>query len=409
MFKNHMKIALRNFYKHKIFSFINVSGLAIGMACCMLIMLWVQDELNYEKFNANIDDIFCVVNYWSNNPNSSSSSIPAPLIPYLKDKYPEIQHASRFRVSGRRLFSYNESNVFEDNGGFADPELFDIFSFKAVLSDPKAALKDINTIILTKSMAEKYFGSEDPLGKTIKLENQYLFSVGAIIEDIPRNSSIRFDYLMPFENFGRFSQVGMDNWRRRENYNGFVILYDNVDHEAFSEKIVNEIVNNDPGATARLKLFPYKDLRLFGLNNNGTFKFVLVFSTIAILILLIACINFVNLTTAQSGKRAKEIGLRKVIGASKSSIKRQIYTELVAIVTIAFILSVALVDLDNFRNLSCFQFIFFFPCKSYEAGDSNRIKQVFLKKTTGHCSVCDFNRSDHFDSHYYSTDDLYKK
>jgi len=301
--------------------------------------------LNYEKFNTNIEDIFCVVNYWSNNPNSSSSSIPAPLIPYLEDKYPEIQHASRFRVSGRRLFSYSGNNVFEDNGGFADPEFFDIFSFKAVLSDPKAALKDINTIILTKSMAEKYFGSEDPLGKTIKLENQYLFSVGAIIEDIPRNSSIRFDYLMPFENFGRFSQVGMDNWRRRENYNGFVILYDNVDHEAFSEKIVNEIVNNDPGATARLKLFPYKDLRLFGLNNNGTFKFVLVFSTIAILILLIACINFVNLTTAQSGKRAKEIGLRKVIGASKSSIKRQIYTELVAIVTIAFILSVALVDL----------------------------------------------------------------
>ena len=343
MFINYLKVALRNFYKHKSYSFINISGLAIGMACCMLIMLWVQDELNYERFNENIDDIFCVVNYPPENPNSYSSSVPAPLIPYLKDKYADIKNASRFKASGRRLFSYKENNVFEDNGGFADPELFDIFSFKAVLNDPKAALVDLNTMILTKSMAEKLFGSEDPLGKTIKLENQYVFSVGAVIEDIPRNSSIRFDYLIPFENCGRFDDVEMDNWGRYESYTGFVILHANVDNEAFSEKIAKEIIDNSPGSTHKLKLYPYKDLRLFGLNNNGTFKFVFIFSAIATLMLLIACINFVNLTTAQSGKRAKEIGLRKVIGASKPSIRRQVYSELAAIVTVAFILAVVLV------------------------------------------------------------------
>jgi len=345
MLKNYLKIALRNFTKHKSFSFINISGLAIGMACCMLIMLWVLDELNYEKFNENIDDIFYVVNYSTENPNSNGSSVPAPLIPHLKDNYAEIKHASRFRVSGRRLFSVDGNNVFEDNGGFADPEIFDIFSFKPVLNDPKAALMDLNTIILTKSMAERYFGSEDPLGKTIKLENRYVFSVGAIIEDIPRSSSIRFDYLVAFENFGRFDNVEMDNWGRYENYNGFVILNNDVDHEAFSGKIANEIVDNDPGTPYRLRLFPYKDLRLFGLNNDGTIKFVLIFSAIAILMLLIACINFVNLTTAQSGKRAREIGLRKVIGANRSSIRRQIYSELAVIVTIAFILAVIMVFL----------------------------------------------------------------
>ncbi len=345
MFKNHIKIALRNFYKHKSFSFINISGLTIGMACCMLIMLWVQDELNYEKFNKNIDDIFCVVHYSEKEPDSLGSSVPAPLIPYLKDKYPEIQKASRFRVSGRRLFSYKANNFFEDNGGFADPGLFEIFSFKTVMSDPKTALTDVNTIVLTKSMAEKYFGSEDPLGKTIKLENQYIFSVGAIIEDIPTSSSIRFDYLVPFENYGRFDRVEMDDWGRHEGYAGFVILSGNAEQEAFSEKIVNEIVNNSPTSPYKLKLFPYKDLRLFGLNNDGTLRFVLVFSAIAILILLIACINFVNLTTAQSGKRAREIGLRKVIGANKSSIRKQIYSELLVIVAIAFILAVILVDL----------------------------------------------------------------
>jgi putative ABC transport system permease protein len=345
MFKNFMKIALRIFIKHKSFSFINISGLAIGMACCMLIMLWVQDELNYERFNKNIDNIFCVVNYSPNNPNSLDASVPAPLIPYLKDKYPDIKHASRFKESGRRLLSYNGNNVFDDHGGFADPDLFEIFSFPAVLGDPKTALRDVSTIILTKSMAERYFGSEDPLGKTIKLENRHIFSVGAIIEDIPRSSSIRFDYLIPFENFGRFDQVEMDNWGRYENYNGFVILYDQVDHKAFSEKIANEIVNNHPTSSHRLKLFPYKNVRLFGLNNDGTLRFVLVFSAIGILILLIACINFINLATAQSGKRAREIGLRKVIGASKSLIRRQIYSELTVIVAVAIILAVILVDL----------------------------------------------------------------
>ena len=345
MLKNYLKIALRNFYKHKSYSFINISGLAIGMACCMLILLWVQDELNYEKFNEKIDDIFCVANYSTTSPNVNGATVPAPLVPYLKDKYAEIKHAARFRGSGRRLFSYDGSNIFEDSGGFADPELFDIFSFRAILNDPKAALTDINTIILTERMAERYFGSEDPLGKTIKLENQYVFSVGAIIEDIPKSSSIQFDYLIQFDNFGKFDNVEMDNWGRYENYIGYVILYDNVDHEVFSEKIAGVIADNNPTSNFRLKLYPYKHLRLHGLNNDGTLKFVLIFSAIAILMLLIACINFVNLTTAQAGKRAKEIGLRKVIGASKSSIRRQVYSELVAIVTIAFILAIFLVYL----------------------------------------------------------------
>ncbi len=343
MFKNYLKIAFRNFTKHKSFSFINISGLAIGMACCMLIMLWVQDELNYEKFNKNIDDIFCVVKWnTSDQTKNYSASVPAPLIPHLKDKYAGIKHASRYRDSGRRLFSYNGNNVYEDSGGFADPEIFDIFSFRAILNDPKAALKDLNTIILSKSMAERYFGVENPIGKTVQLENQYDFMVGAVIEDIPENSSVRFDYLVRFENFGRFDNVRMDNWGRYENYIGFVILNSNIGQEDFSDKIVNGFLDNDPQSVLRLKLYPYKNIRLFGFNNDGTFKFVLVFSAIGLMILLIACINFINLTTAQSGKRAKEIGLRKVVGAGRSSIRRQIYSELFVTVTISFMLAIVL-------------------------------------------------------------------
>jgi putative ABC transport system permease protein len=343
MLKNYLKIALRNFFKHKSFSFINIAGLAIGMACCMLITLWVQDELNYEKFNENIDDILMVVKWdTSNKTKNYSASIPAPLIPHLKDRYAGIKYATRYRDSGRRLFSYEGDNVYEDTGGFADPEIFDIFSFKPILGDPKAALEDMNTIILSTSMADRYFGSEDPVGKTIQLENRYDFMVGAVIEDIPENSSVRFDYLVRFENFGRFDNVEMNNWGRYENYTGLVILNPDVDREEFSDKIVNGFLDNDPQSIFRLKLHPYKGIRLFGLNNDGTLKFVLIFSAIGIMILLIACINFINLTTAQSGKRAKEIGLRKVVGASRSSIRRQIYSELFVTVTIAFILAIVL-------------------------------------------------------------------
>lgn len=341
MLKNYLKIALRNIAKHKSFSFINISGLAIGMACCMLILLWIQDELRYEKFNENLDNILCVVQ-WSTESKTQSCSpgIPAPLIPHLKDKYAGINQAARYKDSGRRLFSYSGNNVYEDNGGFADPEIFDIFSFKAIVNDPKAALKDRNTIILSRSMAERYFGLENPIGKTIRLENQYDFMVGAVIEDIPRNSSISYDYLIQFENFGRFDNVDMDSWGRYENYNGFVILNPNVDQEDFSDKIANGLLENDPQSVFRLKLYPYKHIRLFGFNQDGTFKFVLIFSVIGVMILLIACINFINLTTAQSGKRAKEIGLRKVVGASRSLIRRQIYSELFITVTISFMLAI---------------------------------------------------------------------
>ncbi len=341
MFKSSLKLALRHIRKNKSFSFIHVSGLAIGMACCLLIMLWVQDEMRFDEFNTQIDNMFYLVHYSPAQSNSNSSSLPAPLVPHLKAKYPEIQGAARFRVSGRRLFSYEGTHLYEDSGGFIDPELFDIFSFKPLLSDPKTALKDLNTIVLSKSMAKRYFGSEDPLGKVLKLENQYDFVVGAVIDDIPEHSNIRFDYAVPFKNYGRFEQVNLEDWGRYEGYRGFVTLNPGVDREAFSKKIARE-PERDSRRDERLKLHPFKRIRLSGLNNDGSSKSVLIFSIIAVLILLIACINFVNLSTAQAAKRAMEIGLRKVVGASKSLIRRQVYTELLVVVASAFVLAILL-------------------------------------------------------------------
>jgi putative ABC transport system permease protein len=345
MLRNYLKTAFRHHRKQMSYFLIHLSGLAIGMAACLLIMLWVQDEIGFDACHERLNDIYYVVHYRPDTPDSTGPSLPAPLIPQLKTTCPEIEQAARYLDGRRRLFSVGDKTAFETAGGFADPELFDIFSFPSVANDPKAALRDLNTIVLTQSLARRYFGAADPVGKTVKLENRYVFTVGAVLKDIPGNSTIRFDYLLPFENFGRFDQVELDNWGRYEGYMGFVTLNGKTPAGSVSDKIRDELQRH-PEATSKpvyLKLQPLKNIRLTGFNHDGTMPSVLMFSVIAALILLIACINFINLTTAQAAKRAAEIGLRKVIGANRSMIRRQMYTELAVIVASGFLAAIGLV------------------------------------------------------------------
>jgi len=345
MFSHYLKTAFRHHRKQRNYFLINLAGLAIGLAACLFIMLWVQDEVGFDACHNRLDDIYFVVQYRPDDPGRTGPSLPAPLIPELKATRPEIERAARYLDARRRLFSVGDKTAYESSGGFADPELFDIFSFSSLASDPKTALKDPNTIVLTQSLARRYFGAADPVGKTVKLENRYVFTVGAVLEDIPGNSTVRFDYLLPFENFGRFDGVELDNWGRYEGYLGFVTLNRNVRPDSFSDKIRDELRRHEDPAhkPTFLKLHPLKGIRLRGFNHDGTKTSVWMFSAIAALVLLIACINFVNLTTAQAVKRAAEIGLRKVVGASKTVIRRQIYTELAVVVTAAFFVAIGLV------------------------------------------------------------------
>jgi putative ABC transport system permease protein len=345
MLINHLKTAFRHHRKQKTYFLINLAGLAIGMAACFFIMLWVQDEMSYDACHKRLNDIYFVVQYRPDTPDRTGPSVPAPLIPQLKGTRPEIEHAARYMDARRRLFSVGDKAVYETEGGFADPELFDIFSFPSLANDPKAAVKDLSTIVLTQSLARKYFGATDPVGKTVKLENKYVFTVGAVLKDIPRNSTVRFDYLLPFENFGRFDQVDLNDWGRYEGYMGFVTLNGNAQPSSFSDKIRDELLHHQE-ATSKptyLRLHALKNIRLLGFNHDGTMTSVLMFSVISVLVLLIACINFVNLTTAQAARRAVEIGLRKVIGASRTVIRRQMYTELAVTVTSAFLVAIGLV------------------------------------------------------------------
>jgi len=344
MLRSYLKTAFRHHRKQLNYFLINLTGLAIGMAACLLIMLWAQDEIGYDAWHERVNDTYFVVHYRPDVPDSAGSSVPAPLIPQLKGTYPEIEHAARYLDAGRRLFSVGDRTIYEAEGGFADPELFDIFSFPSLANDPKAALKDLNTIVLTQSLARRYFGAADPVGKTVKLENQYVFTVGAVLKDIPGNSTVRFDFLLPFENFGRFEGVDLNDWGRYEGYTGFVILNAQTPPGSFSDKIRDELQRH-PDAVSRptyLRLHPLKNVRLRGFNHDGTMASVLMFSVIAVLVLLIACVNFVNLTTAQAAKRAAEIGLRKVVGASRTAIRRQVYTELAVVVTSGFLAAIGL-------------------------------------------------------------------
>jgi putative ABC transport system permease protein len=345
MLMNHLKTAFRHHRKQKTYFLINLAGLAIGMAACLFIMLWVQDEISYDSCHKRLNDISFVVQYSTDAPDRAGSSVPAPLIPELKATRPEIEHAARYLEARRRLFAVGDQTAYETEGAFADPELFDIFTFPSLANDPKAALKDLNTIVLTESLARRYFGAADAVGKTIKLENQYVFTVGAVLKDIPRNSTVRFDYVLPFENFGRFDRVELTNWGRYEGYTGFVTLKGNAQPGSFSARIRDTLQLHQEASSrpTYLRLHPLKNIRLLGFSHDGTLTSVLMFSVIAILVLLIACINFVNLTTAQAAKRAVEIGLRKVIGASRTVIRRQMYTELAVTVTSAFLVAIALV------------------------------------------------------------------
>jgi putative ABC transport system permease protein len=347
MLRNDLKTAFRHYRRHKSFFAIHLVGLAIGMACCLLIMLWVQDEIGYDRFHERLDRIFLVVQFSPERGGSNHSSIPAPLIPRLRSDFPEIRSASRYLDGRRRLFSVGGDTAYEDRGGFADPELFDILSLPALEGDPKAALGELNAIVLTKSLARKYFGQGEALGKVITLEGGYDFVVRAVIKDVPGNSSLRFEYLLPFENFGRFDGVELDSWGRYEQYLGLVLLNDGVDPEAFSGKIGPVLAQHREATgtgTERLRLYPFKNVRLRGFNGDGTLRSVLVFSVIAVLILAIACVNFINLSTAQGASRAREIGLRKVIGANRALIGRQIYTELLVIVASSFVLAILLTE-----------------------------------------------------------------
>ncbi|MCJ7580772.1 MAG: ABC transporter permease [Candidatus Aminicenantes bacterium] len=346
MIKNYLKIALRTINKHRGYSFINIAGLAVGITCCVLILLWVQDELSYDRFHENSNNIYRTVlcvqdNWWTSSPWA--------LGPTLKKDFPEIQMYTRYGER-QRLIKY-EDKSYNESVAFADPEFFDIFTFPFVDGRPEPVFPTVNSVVLTEKTAKKYFGNNDSLGKIINFNNQFELTVTGIIEEVPSNSHMQFDVVIPVLLFGE--QINTE-WSIESSC--YIHLSDNIDIESFREKISGIVMKYDrrTDQTILLDLQPLSRIHLYSLRGGGNIIYIYIFSFIAVIILLIACINFMNLSTARGGTRAKEVGMRKVVGARRSHIIKQFYGESLLLAVIALTIAIGLIFLflPSFNKMS---------------------------------------------------------
>ncbi|MFC2169553.1 ABC transporter permease [Acidobacteriota bacterium] len=348
MIKNYLKIALRNIKRHKGYSFINITGLAIGMACCLLITIWVLDELSFDKFHDKAATIYRVEeNQDYSGRNFHVNVTPYPLAPALKDEIPGIINATRFVRTGGLLLRYGENAFFEDNIRAVDPSFLQIFTFPLIKGDKNKALTSPYSLILSENMAKKYFGKEDPIGSIISVNNAHEFTVTAVMKNAPQNSELQFDMLIPYE-FLRITGQANEEFGSNSIFT-FVRLHENTPVETVNAKIFGFIRTRLPESKTDLVLMPFTRIHLheyFGWEKDpGAIRYVYIFSIIALFVLLIACINFMSLSTARSANRAKEVGLRKVSGAMKSHLLGQFYGESVMFSFIALIFAVIFTSL----------------------------------------------------------------
>ncbi len=342
MIKSYLTIAIRYLKRQKIYSFINVSGLALGMACCVLILLWINDEIRYDRFHEQTENLYRVVNNLNHGPFSQLTKGTAyPLGPAMKEEIPEIREAARLLSTGKILITYGEKRHYEDNFYFADPSLFSIFTFPFIQGDPDTALSSPSSTVITRDMATKYFGSEDPIGKTIRTQNQNDYIVTGVIENIPKNSHLQFGFLGSIE---RAVAVGARTHWTGWFYDTYVLLQPSASFEEVNMKLESWIKTKD-AEESRYYLQPFGDIHMYGLQGEGAIRSLSFFSILALLILIIACINYMNLATARAGTRTKEIGLRKVVGAKKNNILRQFLSESVLFAFFALLISILLVAL----------------------------------------------------------------
>jgi len=363
MFWNYLKTTWRNIKRYKGYSSINIIGLAVGLACCILILLWVQDELSYDRFHVHADNLYRTVTiYQKTEPATHYWPVCAPLAPALKEDYPEIIKATRFtRLRRGQLIKYGDKSLLETQICLTDPDFFEMFTFPLAQGDPSSALSDPNSLIITEQMATKYFGSEDPLGKTLNINNEYDFTVTGIMKNVPHTSHLQFDFLLPFIRIEDFEKnwAVLDNWTLG-GYATYVLLQKETSLQELNRKIRDYIPKHAARSKDFLYLQPLKDIHLysshiqFGIEGQGNIKYVYIFSVVALFVLVIACINFMNLATARSSNRAKEVGLRKVVGARRPQLMGQFFCESVLTALLSLILAVVLVELflPAFRNLS---------------------------------------------------------
>jgi ABC-type antimicrobial peptide transport system permease subunit len=357
MMKTFFRLASRNILKHKGFAFINIFGLAIGLTASLLILQWILDELSYEKYNLNAENIYRVEeDQFYSGERYHVTVTPHPSGPVWKEKIPEIREQTRINRLPRILFRKDEKVFFESAIIAADSGLFKIFTMPLVLGDPETALNSPHSIVLTEKLASKYFGATNPMGKTITIENKLQFMVTGVMQDLPRNSIFTFEGVIPYSFLYEIGAAD-DRWGNNSILT-FLLLEKDSDTDAVNKKLTDVVLEYLPQTETKYLLFPLLDIHLhaqFGYEiNKGPVIAIYIFILIAVFVLLIACFNFINLTTAKASGRSKEIGIKKVTGADQKTLVIQFMVESLFLVTVSmlFALLIAGLALPLFNNIT---------------------------------------------------------
>ncbi|MEL6919001.1 MAG: ABC transporter permease, partial [Bacteroidota bacterium] len=366
MFRNYIKIAWRNLLKNKVYSLINIGGLAIGMACFLLIASYIKNELSYDTYHAKAEKIYRVVHHNGDNLEDRWIWGNAPVGPALKKDFSEVVDVVQFSGRSDILLEYNDRSFQEGDCFYATPSALNVFSWPLVSGNPETALKAPYSIVLTESTAKKYFGNEDPMGKVIDgiggRANDGKYTITGIMKDVPENSHFSFDVLMSMSSFYQTRPEIFGFWGYVDFYTYFSVT-DNFDQKAFQAKMPSFLERNRPAEDAEyyynLSFEPLKDTYLKSKaarqpGVTGSLSNIYIFGLIGIFILIIACINFMNLATARSMERAKEVGVRKVIGANKRGLVHQFLGEsmLMVVLSSLFGLGLVLLALPVMQNLT---------------------------------------------------------
>jgi len=357
MLGHYLKTALRHFRRHKGYSFINISGLAIGLACCILILIYVRDELSYDRYHKNAKRIYRLA--FTENREYKTVNYPITsggIAPALIQEVPDVVNAVRFTRPFDRLVTGKDKQFNEQRIFYADASIFEVFSFSLIQGDAKTALAEPSTVVITRDMARKYFGSEDPMGKILTLGAGQDFRVTGVLQEIPLNSHFRFDMLFSMKSLEKDLAA---EWRPSSCYT-YLMVKDHFvpsDFEAiFPDFFKKYRVHGDQ---RQFYLQPLTAIHLHShlereIEPNSDIAYVYILSTVALFVLLIACLNFMNLSTARSANRAKEVGMRKVAGAGRARIVRQFLGESILMTALALILALGLIQvfMPAFNKLS---------------------------------------------------------
>jgi len=365
MVKHFLKITLRNFIRHPSYSLINLTGLFVGLTCCILILAFVEYEFSFDRYHKHAENIYRILSETTiNGVSSESATCPVRFAPTLVNDFPEVKQAARITPTVRRSFIYEDKRFFESDVYYADQAIFDVFSFEFIEGDPTTALEAPYTMVLTENTARKYFGEANPVGKIMNWDNNSDYAITGVVRDPPPNSHFRFTVLASFNTFFSYDPRLAEYWWGW-NVPTYLLLQEGTDYKsfekkfaAFNEKYLGEVLETR-GIIMTNRLEPLKKIHLYssvsgGLGGTGNIKVVYAFLSIATIILLIACINFINMTTSRFTSRAKEVGIKKIMGAGRRLLIVQFFSESAIYGFLALVIAMFLARLllPFFNNLS---------------------------------------------------------